>query len=446
MKIFMLALFMASVVFADDSLSTKIHDPYVSMRAMGMGNAFTAVADDYSLIFYNPAGFAKKRYNEVQFTLAAVGYSPNTLTLADELKTATASGNDQQKATAVSNVLDKYYGKTLGGKVQAAEIFWTRKNWGVALIPVDLTVDMSFNRQLGPAIDMNVIADTTIAYGYGKELDKFWSAGLTAKYVHRDAIDQSVSFLELAADSNLLSTKRFKEGSSIDLNLGFMWTPDWFNKSILKTEAKTEEKKVEEKKPAEDNRTIQSEEPSSEAASGPAAEALPSAAKPEEKAKIEEKPEPIKEAITGTTERFPLTFGLVINNILGGNFSKSNQVNKDALEIPTSMYRTIDLGSHYEMAKFGDLTLRSMIDFKNLLHPDITLNKSFHAGVEFDYFPNSWFKTQFRVGLNQMYATGGFTFLFGVIHIDAVTYGEEVGSATTKIQNRVYAAKLGFNF
>jgi hypothetical protein len=34
---------------ASQSLEYKIHQHYISTRAMGMGNAFTAVADDYSL-------------------------------------------------------------------------------------------------------------------------------------------------------------------------------------------------------------------------------------------------------------------------------------------------------------------------------------------------------------------------------------------------------------
>ncbi len=496
----LISLLFTSLVHADDSLSTKIHDQYTSLRAMGMGNAFTAVADDYSLMFYNPAGFAKKRYNEVQFTLAGAGVSPKTLTFIDDMKKASETGTDSQKAAAVSAVLEQYYGKSLGGKVQAAEIFWTRKNWGVALIPVDLTIDMSFNRQLGPAIDLNVIADTTIAYGYGTEINKYVSAGITAKYTHRDAVDQSVSALELATDPNILSTKRFKEGTSADFNLGFMWTPNWFNKAVAKTavvappeeinidikpkekkeeiktdanaEQKKEDAKTDELKKSDDEkRSVQSEEkpveldpllapdlttptplvvdekkPAPLADKKPETKSTkkPKAAKTETEPAVETKS--IPEVNPEPNERFPLTFGLVINNVLGGNFSKSKLINKDANDIPVSMYRTIDLGSHYEVAKFGDLTFRSMIDFKNLLHPDINFNKSFHAGVEFDYYPNSWFKTQFRAGINQMYFTGGATFLFGIIHIDAVTYGEEVGTASSKIENRVYAAKLGFNF
>ena len=35
------------------SLDFSIHEEYVSTRALGMGNAFTAGADDFSALFYN---------------------------------------------------------------------------------------------------------------------------------------------------------------------------------------------------------------------------------------------------------------------------------------------------------------------------------------------------------------------------------------------------------
>lgn len=87
-----------------------------------------------------------------------------------------------------------------------------------------------------------------------------------------------------------------------------------------------------------------------------------------------------------------------------------------------------------------------MLDFRDLMHPEYTFNKSLHAGLEFDYSPSGWFKTQLRGGINQMYYTAGVTLLLGIVNIDAVTYGEEVGTKSTKLENRVYAAKVGMNF
>ena len=117
-----------------------------------------------------------------------------------------------------------------------------------------------------------------------------------------------------------------------------------------------------------------------------------------------------------------------------------------ATEAPKNMPRVVDIGAMYSLATFGDLEIRAMLDAKNLLHPSASTTNTLHAGVEFDYSPSGWFKSQVRAGMNQLYYTAGVTLLLGVINIDAVTYGEEVGTASTKIENRVYAAKVGMNF
>jgi hypothetical protein len=411
--------------YSAPSQSTKIHSSYTSFRALGMGNAFTAVADDYSLIMYNPAGFAKKKHNEIQISLVGAGVSSKTTTLASDINTASKiTGSDSEKAQAISDVLEKYYGQSLGGKVQALEMFWVRNGWGVALLPLDLTIDMTINRQVGPAIDLNVKGDTTIAFGYGTEVAKNFDVGITAKYVHRVSVEEIVPAFELATDSNVLSDKRFKEGTAADFDIGFKWKPDWFNSSTVQVASLAVDKQTEDKS-SEENRKPQAEDDATE---------------------VEEntKTEPVR--IAKTNERFPLAFGLVVHNVIGANFTLSKLVNKNATEVPTKMYRVLDIGSEYLLRDGEDFKIRYMLDFKDLLHPEISLNKSFHTGLELDYSPSTWFKSQFRVGINQMYYTAGASFLFGILNIDAVTYGEEVGTQDTKSENRVYAAKLGFNF
>lgn len=428
---FSILFFSSLLSFAAESLSTKISHHYDSMRALGMGNAFTAVADDYSLIYYNPAGFAKKKVNEVQFSLIGAAVSPKTLKLVDDIdKASKTEGTDPQKAEAISTVLEEYYGKSLGGKVQAVELFWIRKNWGVSLIPIDLSIEMSIDRQLGPAVDLNVKGDSTLAYGHGWEIGKYLSLGATAKFVHRISVEQSVSALELASDSNVLSSKRFKEGNLVDLDIGVLWTPNWFGQTLVKEE-KPDGLKIESKLPEEKR------DPQSEATLDQASKEI------EEGQKKSEVKAVVKETYK---DNLPLTLGLVVHNVLGGSFSQSKMVNKDATDVPTKMHRVIDLGSQYVLTELGDLTIRSMLDFRDLLHPEITFNKSFHAGLEFDYSPSGWFKSQIRGGINQMYYTAGATLLLGVLNIDFVSYGEEVGTSSQKIENRVYGAKVGFNF
>lgn len=500
------ALLLAPYSYSAQSVSTKIYNPYSSIRAMGMGNAFTAVADDYSLIMYNPAGFSRKKNNEIQVSLLGAGVSAKTLTIAGDIdKASKTTGTDADKAQAVSDVLEQYYGQSLGGKLQALELFWVRNGWGIALLPLDMTIDMSINRQLGPAIDLNIRGDTSIAFGFGKEITKYIDAGLTLKYVHRVSVEEIVPAFELATDPNVLSDNRFREGTKTDFDLGFMWRPNWFNQSntdefesvkvepALTTpeepkveskeepkkeepkasETKTEEKKVEEeRKPqaegdakevkvaAEDAKKDTKTAETSAAITGESMPPTPAVdteiakeknkveSPQKEEAKLEEvKTIEVKGAVPAESEeKLPLTLGLVIHNVIGGEFTLSKQVNKSATEVPTKMHRVIDIGSQYLLRDGEDFKVRYMLDFKNALHPEITLNKSFHTGIEFDYSPNTWFKAQLRAGLNQGYYTAGASFLFAIINIDVATYGEEVGSASSKLENRVLAAKLGFNF
>lgn len=527
LKITIGLIFFSMSAWGAPSLSTKIHSPYSSIRALGMGNAFTAVADDYSLIMYNPAGFARKKHNEIQFTLAGAGVSPKTLNIAKDIQTAAdTQGTDAQKAQAVSDVLDKYYGTILGGKVQALELFWVRNGWGIALLPADLTIDIQINKQLGPALDLNIKGDTTLAFGFGTDLTETLDAGITAKYVHRISVEEIVPALELATNPSVLSDKRFREGTAFDFDLGFMWTPKWGGSSkseeksepapeavstppestapAVEQEVKVEEAVASPEKTAEpvadkkqeqatnpaadqpaDERAPQSEEATASTAAPavttdstapaqtapavsdtnaaaitavtdnktaePAVEAPPAEVKPAETA-TESAPKEEKVVETETTEEAEedsiprLSFGFVVHNVIGGEFKLSKMVNKNATEVPTKMHRVIDVGSQYKLYAGEDFTIRTMLDFKNILHPEINFNKSFHAGLEFDYSPNTWFKTQLRGGVSQMYYTAGASFLFGVFNIDVATYGEEVGTKSTRLENRVYAAKLGFNF
>lgn len=506
--------FTSQMSHAAESLSTKIHNQYQSLRAMGMGNAFTTVSDDYSALMYNPAALALKKRGEIQFSLAGAAFAPNTMNLAKDVSDAEKSTTDETgKIIAISDALDKYYGKQLGGRVQAAEIFWVRPKWGIAILPLDLSLDLSVNKQFGPALDMNVKKDTTIAFGYGTEVYKDIYAGATLKGIHRDSIEQTVPATEFATNSNILNEERFQEGIAFTTEIGFLWVPT-FKKTIKKIsqpqEEKTEDLQVElkptESKPSElekeildlektktpenknsdsvpqsqdATRTVQSE-PTSMDPSQPAVQttdltpaetnptALPEVVKEasqennnaelkkvdtttDQKEKTTQKTKKVTPSVSEETTESdeiskPLSVSFVARNGLSTKFSKSTMINKKATEAPSDLKFTADVGAGYNILSWGDLILRSTVEYKNMFHTFSTLKKSSHVGLELDYSPGTWFETQFRVGLNQMYYTAGLTLLLGVLEIDAVTYGEEVGTSSTSIENRVYAAKIGFNF
>ncbi|MBP1646699.1 MAG: rane protein involved in aromatic hydrocarbon degradation [Bacteroidetes bacterium] len=60
----------ASAQFIEDALRLGNQGIGVGARSLGMGNAYTGVASDFSALYWNPAGLAQARYGEFSFGLS----------------------------------------------------------------------------------------------------------------------------------------------------------------------------------------------------------------------------------------------------------------------------------------------------------------------------------------------------------------------------------------
>ena len=59
---------------AEEAVDLLENQTGVGIRAAGLGNAYTGVADDYSAIYWNPAGLAQIKMNEVSIALSNINY------------------------------------------------------------------------------------------------------------------------------------------------------------------------------------------------------------------------------------------------------------------------------------------------------------------------------------------------------------------------------------
>jgi len=55
--------------YAEDALRLGLSGTGVGTRSLGMGNAYTGVANDFSAIYWNPAGLAQMEFSEFSFGL-----------------------------------------------------------------------------------------------------------------------------------------------------------------------------------------------------------------------------------------------------------------------------------------------------------------------------------------------------------------------------------------
>ena len=209
-----------------------IHHSWISTRALGMGDAFIAVADDYNALFYNPAGLA--RLKEKQLNLFVGGAMDNKVYgFYKDIDSATKSRNN---TTEITNLISSSYGQHYAFRAPELGGVWAKPRWAVGLIPMDLSVDIDIHQQVGPSLNVIAMQDATLAVGHGWDVK--WnkdhiSFGVTARAVYRLYYAQAVLAPQLALEKQVFRKENANEGVGGDVDLGALWSPNlngsWFN-------------------------------------------------------------------------------------------------------------------------------------------------------------------------------------------------------------------------
>jgi hypothetical protein len=209
------------------STDYAIHQDYISIRALGMGNAFTAVADDTAAIFYNPAALAYRKERELKLSLGAV-MDTKVGKLNNDIKNANGQSTQSAKIDAITSLLDSHYGDYYSARATLGAMYaWPK--WEIAFVPADLSLDMSIHQGVGPMLNVNGYLDSTLAMATGRELH--WAKGhqlawgTTLKAVHRVYAGQTILAADLVQGSKVFQAKDADEGITFDADVGTLWTP-----------------------------------------------------------------------------------------------------------------------------------------------------------------------------------------------------------------------------
>lgn len=147
-----------------------------SVRALGMGDAFTTLTDDSSALFYNPAGLAKVagiNWKVFGLRVGASGYE--AISDIQNLQ----SDNSGDFSSAINNLYGKSVWAGAGGStaIYLPMFAFSIYNHMDALIRIDNPVY--------PELYTSVINDYGYALGVGVPVGPFLQTGLALKYIKR---------------------------------------------------------------------------------------------------------------------------------------------------------------------------------------------------------------------------------------------------------------------
>lgn len=218
-------IFLATSVQAGETANYGIHQHYIAPRAMGMGNTFSGI-DDYNVLFYNPAGLALLTEKKMNIGIGG-GISQDFIDFGKDVKDiADSNQSDADKTQDAADLLESKYGETYTARIPRMNFIYTRPKWGIALIPVDLSVTLMPNQSTGPSLDVTAYQDTTLAFGWAKRsMKKKFAWGFLGKAIYRGNVDKRLLAIDLAQSEDVVRDQDYKEGMTVDADLGVIWSP-----------------------------------------------------------------------------------------------------------------------------------------------------------------------------------------------------------------------------
>jgi len=237
MKVVWLGFFYIIMVQAANAADSEyLHQPRISARVMGMGGAFTALADDYNALYYNAAGLARIQKAEFNFQIDA-GLTPTVVNFYNNVSNASSTGSGGSNVSTITQLLQSNYGQHYSARAGVGATY-VKSGFGVGFQPADLTAEMDVNANAGAAVGIEAWQDSLVQFGlawnaFGKAL----SFGIAPKAVYRAFIEKEELALDLATSNTLLKASDATEGLTVDADVGVMYTipvpESWFAKPTI---------------------------------------------------------------------------------------------------------------------------------------------------------------------------------------------------------------------
>ncbi len=214
---YLLPVFFVALV-AGSCFALELPRIYEGVRPLGMGGAFTAVADDSNAIFYNTAGLNRLETWSFEIPLI-IETSKSNIDIVDE-----AQDVDFNSTTETAAFIRKHLGETGDVRVGLVPSF-AKKNFGVALLSQGKAT-YRFDNPAFPETKVTAsgVGSAQIGLAHAFFDDKL-SVGAGVKYVTASVLDQTYTAQQIA-DSNFDQTVEddLMDGSGFGVDLGALYT------------------------------------------------------------------------------------------------------------------------------------------------------------------------------------------------------------------------------
>lgn len=188
-----------------------------SVRALGMGNAFTTVVDNDEALFYNPAGLSKISGFYLKLMDPYLGVNgESAVEVASDL-----AQSDSDIGTIIQSLSENSLWAAFGGKASFA-----MDNFAVALYD-QAVLNLYIPDPVFPTVNMRYTNDYGLATGFALAIAPGASLGLSVRSIQRTGGNVPIGLDSLAsATSQELTDQLSKSGRGYGIDLGFLWEFD----------------------------------------------------------------------------------------------------------------------------------------------------------------------------------------------------------------------------
>jgi len=182
--VFLLVFSMPSLAKSEDEDALSIP----SIRSLSMGSAFTAVADDEDILFYNPAGLAFLEDSRLTAVGFQVNFNIDAISANSEL---ISEGGFSDSESISKNSIDKLKGfNPLLNFAGPAQVTYVRPNYAFSFLNLQTKFKMDFEYWDNKSnILLHSRSDTLAMIAYGRQVYRGLAVGLAVKYLLRSDIE-----------------------------------------------------------------------------------------------------------------------------------------------------------------------------------------------------------------------------------------------------------------